>query len=84
MRPNARNKRLRKSSSVARHVPERERYLLGVDDDEMEKLAQGECPETIALKAFEALKWTREAARNRAREWQVAADLPRRRRRVTL
>jgi hypothetical protein len=39
----------------------------------MEQLAQGVCPETIALKAFEALKWTREAARKRAREWYEAA-----------
>jgi len=57
---------------AAAGVPDRERYVLGIDDDEMEKLAQGECPETVALKAFESLKWTREAARMRAREWQAA------------
>ena len=42
-----------------------------MNDDEIAQLAQGVCPETIALKSFEALKWEREASRIRAREWAV-------------
>ncbi len=59
--------------------PPSDRYVLGLDDDEVEQLAQGVCPELVALKCWEMLKWQREAARNRAREWHEAADRGRRR-----
>ena len=58
----------RRNSFGARRVHEREPYLLGIDDDEIAQLARGECPETIALKCWEMLKWERDAARQRARE----------------
>ena len=69
----------RRANATARR--ESERYLLGLDDDEVESLAQGVCPEITALKCFEMLRWRREAARNRAREWlpSEAADHKRRR-----
>jgi hypothetical protein len=61
------------------HGPPSERYQLGIDDEEIDQLAAGVCPETIALKCWEMLKWQREAKRNRAREWHEAADRGRRR-----
>lgn len=68
-------KRTRKRSPPARD----ERYLLGLDDDEVEQLAQGVCPEVTALKCWEMLRWRREGERNNAREWHSeAADHKRR------
>lgn len=71
----------RRRNATARPKSESERYLLGLDDDEVEQLAQGVCPEITAFKCFEMLRWRREAARNRAREWlpSEAADRKRRR-----
>ena len=49
-------------------------YQLKLEDDQVEQLARGECPELVALPCWDMLKWKREAARNRAREWHEAAD----------
>jgi hypothetical protein len=58
----------RKNSFGVRRAPEHERYLLGIDDDEIDQLARGVCPETIALKCWELLLWQRDGARRNARE----------------
>ncbi len=55
----------------ARPKPIRYRYELGIDDAEIEQLAVSVCPETVARRAWECLKWQREAQRNAARERAV-------------
>jgi hypothetical protein len=55
-------------------LPDDPSYDLRLEDDEVEQLAKSVCPETVALKCWEMLRWKREAARNRAREWHTAAD----------
>jgi hypothetical protein len=52
----------------------RYRYTLGIDDTEIDQLVQAICPETVAKRAWECLKWQREGQRNAARD--KAADRP--------
>jgi len=69
---------VRKSiARAARPEPVRYRYALGIDDAEIDQLVQAICPETVAKRAWECLKWQREGQRNAARE--QAADRPRKR-----
>jgi hypothetical protein len=73
-------KTIRPRLRVVKNSEPESRYLVGFDDDEIEQLAQGVCPELVALRAWECLKWKREGARMNAREWPaVAADKRRRR-----
>lgn len=75
---------IRRAAGVRKRAsaPHSERYQLGIDDEEIDQLAQGVCPETIALQCWEMLRWKREGARNQAREWHAdtAADRNRKRR----
>jgi hypothetical protein len=43
------------------------RYVLSLYDGEVEQLAEGLCPESVAGRCWEMLKWQREAHRNTAR-----------------
>jgi len=59
----------RKKTMPARHaIEEKFQYQLGLEDDDVEKLARGEVSEVVALNCWEMLKWKREGARNNARE----------------
>lgn len=53
---------------IARPEPVRYRYVLGIDDAEIEQLVSGICPEAVAKRAWECLKWQRDGQRNEARE----------------
>jgi hypothetical protein len=42
-------------------------YWLGLDDAELEQLTDAICPESVALKCWEVLRWRRDGHRNEAR-----------------
>lgn len=44
------------------------RYTIDLDDADVELLAQGICPESIAKRCYGMLDWKREHYRNEARE----------------
>jgi len=44
-----------------------DRYALQLDDAELELLTDAICPESVALKCWELLRWRREGHRNAAR-----------------
>lgn len=44
------------------------RYTIDLTDDMVEQLAQGICPDHVALRCWEMLSWKREHYRNEARE----------------
>jgi hypothetical protein len=45
-----------------------DRYLLSLDDDEVEQLRDSICPESVAQKCWQMLRWQREGQRNKARD----------------
>jgi len=57
----------KRTARRVRPVRATDRYLLGLDDDELEDLQRGICRESVALKCWQLLKWRREAHRNDAR-----------------
>lgn len=69
------------TSPIGQHIMSRRKtvkghvsYGIDLDDATVEALASGVCPEALARRAWEMLKWKREAKRNAARQTRKDAD----------
>ena len=68
-----RKKSTKKRTDYEVMVANLDRYWLHLNDAELEHLTDAVCPESVALKCWEALKWRREAHRNGARAQVIAS-----------
>jgi hypothetical protein len=69
----------KKKARPRRRPPRRpvNRYALDLDDGELELLTDAICPESVARKCWELLRWRREGHRNAARLVRSGTRSPR-------